>query len=417
MRGTINLKPGSGKKKSSRAARLSGYILRFQGGRMATASIVDNIRQLLPTLRTRRDDIERARRLPADVAASLRQTGIFSLAVPRAVGGEEASALELMRAIEMVATADGSAGWCAMIGTSGNVSAGYMNERGAKEVWADPAAPKAGIAAPAGTAVRVDGGVRVGGRWSFASGITHCDWVWAGCMVMDNGKPHMTPHGPEIVHVTMPVGDVQIHDTWHVSGLCGTGSNDFSATDVFIPEHRIFALLDPSGHRREALYQMPPFSLFVFQLASVSLGIARTALDELAQMAQSKMPTLYMSPLADRPMMQLELARAEAALGGARSFLYDTAQDMWNTVTAGTPVSSRQLALARIAASHAVETGADVARKANTLAGGSAIYTTSPMQRYARDTEAITHHFSVAPHVWEEAGRVLLGRQPNTPAF
>jgi alkylation response protein AidB-like acyl-CoA dehydrogenase len=227
----------------------------------------------------------------------------------------------------------------------------------------------------------------------------------------------MKPHGPEIIHVCMPTRDVDIHDTWHVSGLCGTGSNDFSAADVFVPEHRIFALLDPTGHRTEPLYHMPPFSLFVFQLVCVSLGIARAALDELTELAQTKVPSLYTAVLADRPVAQVELARAEAVLGGARAFLYDTAEDMWQTVSAGRPVSERQLALARIASNHAAETGASVARTANTLAGGSSIYTKSSLQRHARDAEAITHHFTVAPHTWEEAGRVLLGRTLNVPAF
>jgi indole-3-acetate monooxygenase len=162
---------------------------------------------------------------------------------------------------------------------------------------------------------------------------------------------------------------------------------------------------------------MPPVQLFVFKLASVSLGIARSALDELTEMAQAKVPTMYQAPLADRPATQIELARAEAALGGARAFLHDTAHEMWETVLAGKPVTDRQLALARAAAAHAVETGTSVTRTANTLAGGSAIYTKSAMQRFARDAEAMTHHFTVAPHVWEEAGRVLLGRKPNTPAF
>jgi alkylation response protein AidB-like acyl-CoA dehydrogenase len=384
---------------------------------MATTSIITNVRNLVPTIRARRDDIEQARRLPADIAAALRQTGIFRLAVPRAIGGEEATPMELMQAIETIATADGSAGWCAMIGTSGNLSAGYMNEQGAKEVWADPSSPAAGIAAPAGGAVRENGGVRVGGRWSFASGITHATWVWAGCMVMENGKPRMTPHGPETVHVAMPVTDVNIHDTWYVSGLCGTGSNDFSASNVYVPNHRTFSLLDPTNHRREPLYQMPPLSLFVFQLASVSVGIGRSALDELVDLSQAKVPTMYMAPLADRPVMQLELARAEAQLGGARALLYSTAEEMWNTVTAGKPVSNRQLALARIATTHAVETGARVTRSANTLAGGSSIYTKSTLQRHARDAEAMTHHFTVSPHVWEESGRVLLGKQTNVPVF
>jgi alkylation response protein AidB-like acyl-CoA dehydrogenase len=215
----------------------------------------------------------------------------------------------------------------------------------------------------------------------------------------------------------MPVKEVVIHDTRHVSGLCGTGSNDFSATDIFVPEQRTFALLDPSGPRSEPLFQMPPLGLFVFQLVCVSLGIARSALDELAELAQTKVPSLYRQVLAERPIAQVELARAEASLGGARSFLYDTVEDLWQSVCAGQLPSQRQLALGRIAATHAAETAAAVTRIANTLGGGSSIYSTSPLQRHARDAEAVTHHFTVAPHTWEEAGRVLLGREPTLPVF
>jgi alkylation response protein AidB-like acyl-CoA dehydrogenase len=227
----------------------------------------------------------------------------------------------------------------------------------------------------------------------------------------------MTPQGPEIVHAWLPVKDVEIHDTWHVSGLCGTGSNDFSARNVFVPEQRTFALLDPAGHRPEPLYQMPPLGLFVFQLACVSLGIARSALDELNELAQSKVPSLYTTVLADKPVAQVELARAEAALGGARSFLHGIVEDMWQSVCAGQAPTARQLALGRIAATHAAETSAVVTRTANALAGGSSIYSKSPLQRHARDAEAVTHHFTVAAHTWEEAGRVLLGRQPTQPVF
>jgi indole-3-acetate monooxygenase len=376
-----------------------------------------SIQNLLPAIRPRRQEIEQARRMPRDLVDELRKAGMFSLSVPRAIGGEEATPVDIMRTIEAVATADGSTGWCAMIANGSNIAAGYMSESGAKEVFADPTAPSAGIAAPAGRAVRVDGGVRVSGRWPFASGITHCEWVWAGCLVMEDGRPRMTPGGPEVVHAWMPVSEVVIHDTWHVSGLCGTGSNDFSATDVFVPEQRIFALLDPAGHRQEPLYQMPPLGLFVYQLVCVSLGIARSALDELNDLAQAKVPSLYTDVLADRPVAQVELARAEAALGGARSFLYDTVEDIWQSVCGARTPSKRQLALGRIAALHAAETAAVVTRTANTLAGGSAIYSTSSLQRHARDAEAITHHFTVAPHTWEEAGRVLFGRAPTVPVF
>jgi alkylation response protein AidB-like acyl-CoA dehydrogenase len=378
---------------------------------------VDALQALLPAIRARRDEIERGRQMPSDLVDELKRTGVYALAVPRAIGGAEGTPMESMEAIERAATADGSTGWCVMIGLSSTVASGYMDEAGAREIFVDPTAPHAGIAAPAGTATRVEGGVRVSGRWAFASGISHAGWVWAGCLVTENGQPVMTAHGPEIVHVYLPTDAITVHDTWHVSGLRGTGSNDFSAADVFVPERRVFRLLDPAGHRGEPLYQMPPFSMFVLQLGSVPLGIARAALDELAELAQAKVPTLYTQPLADKAVVHVEMARAEAALGGARALLYQTARDMWDTVCAGRKPEARQLAMARIAAAHAVDTAAAVTRTANTIAGGSSIYSRSSLQRHARDAEAITHHFTVAPHAWEEAGRVLLGREPTVPAF
>jgi alkylation response protein AidB-like acyl-CoA dehydrogenase len=384
---------------------------------METTQLTNGVERLLPEIRARRAEIERTRQLPSDLAAGLCKTGIFSMTVPRAIGGAEASLLDVMRTIETIAAADGSTGWCAMIGLGNNIAAGYMSEDGAREVFADPEKPTAGIAAPAGQAVRADGGVRVSGRWSFASGIAHCEWVWSGCMVMENGRPRMTPNGPETIHVCMPVDEVEVHDTWRVSGLCGTGSNDFTATDVFVPGQRIFALLDPAQHRKETLYQLPPLGVFVFQLVCVSLGIARAALDELVEIAQRKTPTLYQSVLADKAMAQVEIARAEAALGGARSFLYQTAQDIWQTVVTGRLATDRQIALGRIAATQAAATAAAITRTANTLAGGSSIYSSSSLQRHARDAEAITHHFTVAPHTWEEGGRVLLGRSPIAFVF
>ena len=377
----------------------------------------DDVAALLPRVRELRGEIEAARQLPAEVAEALRASGVFALTVPKALGGAEAPPAELLRTIEALAAADGSTGWCAMVGMGNNVAAGYMAEAGAREVFADPTRATAGIAAPAGGAVRVDGGVRVSGRWGFASGITHCDWVWAGCLVMEDGKPRMTPQGPEIVHVAMPVSEVTVHDTWHVSGLCGTGSHDFSAADVFVPERRIFALLDPAGHRPEPLYQVPPLGLFVYQLASVGLGIGRAALDELAEVAGSRAPTLYMEPMAARAAAQVELARAEAALGGAWAFLHAAVDEVWRAVEGGGAPSARQIALARAACTQAVETAAAVTRTANTLAGGGALYAGSEIQRHARDAEAMTHHFAVAPFTWEQVGRVLLGAEPGVPAF
>ena len=382
-----------------------------------TIDVQTRVEELLPAIRARRQEIEQARRLPQGLVDALRATGLFTLGVPRAIGGREAPPRDLMRVIELVAAADGSSGWCTMIGIGNALASGYMPEAGAREVFADPTAPVAGIAAPAGSAVRVDGGVRVSGRWPFASGITHSEWVWAGCLVMEAGKPRMTPRGPEIVHVCIPVAEVAIHDTWHVSGLCGTGSNDFSVSDVFVPDARVFALLDPAGHRREPLYQMPPLPLFVSLVANVSLGLARGAIDELVELAQTKSPSLYDAVLADKAVTHVQVAKAEATLAAARAFLHSAVEDLWRTAQAGRAAIPHQIALGRLAATHAAETGAAVVRTMSRLAGGSAIYSTASLQRHVRDADAVTHHFTVAPHTWEEAGRVLLGREPIVPVF
>ncbi len=382
-----------------------------------SGDVVREIEKVLPSIRAKRDEIETARRMPADVIDAIIQTGVFALGVPRAIGGNEATLAELLRAIELVATADGSAGWVTMIGVTGNCTAGMMNESGAKEIFLDPTRPTAGIAAPIGKATPNDKGFRVSGRWPFASGITHCDWLFAGALVMDGEQPRMTPHGPAIVHAYMPVKDVEIHDTWHVSGLRGTGSNDFSASAVEVPEHYVFSLFDNSGHRPEPLYQMSPVGFFSPQVAAVGLGIARAAIDELIELAQTKAPAMSQAVLADKPVAQIEIARAEASLQAARSFLYDAVDDVWQTLARGDSFTMRQEALVRAAALHAVETATRVTGTINTLGGSSSLYSSSSLQRHMRDAEAVTHHFTVAPHVWEDAGRVLLGRSPTMPIF
>lgn len=375
------------------------------------------IHALVPAIRERREEIEAARRLPADLVGSLVDAGVFALGVPRALGGVEADPMDQLRVIETLAHADGSTGWCAMLGINTGIVAGYMPEAGAKEVFADPTAPTALVAAPLGRATRVDGGIRLTGRWPFASGVTHAGWVVAGSFVFEGDAPRMTEHGPEWLLSFLRADQITIHDTWHVSGLRGTGSNDFSADDVFVPDERAFSVGDPTAFRPEPLYQIPVLALVAAHIASVAVGVARAALDELTELATTKVPSMNMSRMADKPVTQVELARAEGALGAARAFLHDTLDDAWQTASSGTRPSRRQTTMCRIAANHAVEAASLAARTAATLTGGSSLYDHSTLQRHIRDVEAITHHVAVSPQQWEEAGRTLLGHEPHFPLF
>ena len=384
---------------------------------MVATRFSTDIHALLPQIRERREEIERARQLPRDLVDALGATGVFRVGMPKEFGGDEGDPLEALRALELISAADGSTGWCTMLAVGAGMVAGYMPEAGAREVFAHPDKPKALVAEPSGAAVRKGDAVVVSGRWRFASGVTSADWIVTGCMMMKDGQPNMTPHGPEIVHVFMPMTDVQIHDTWHVSGLCGTGSHDVSCKDVTVPPERVFSLFDPTGFRREPLYQIPILSIVAPPIAAVALGIARAALNELTALASSKMPSMSMAPLCAKPVMQVELARAEGTLGAARAYLYDTLDETWQTVVAGEEPSMRLRALVRIASNQATETSARVTRLASTLAGSTSVYNSSSLQRHARDADVITHHFTQSMHVWEDAGRALLGLEPQAPLF
>jgi alkylation response protein AidB-like acyl-CoA dehydrogenase len=176
-------------------------------------------------------------------------------------------------------------------------------------------------------------------------------------------------------------------------------------------------LMIPPANRPESIYQMPALGWFSSHVGAVSLGIGRGALDQLVELSLKKVPSMSMAVLADRAVAQVDIARAEAALVAARAFLHESVEELWKAVRAGKQATARQIALNRMAAAHAAETGALVSRTANVLAGGSSIFAPSPLQRFARDAEAILHHFTVAPHIWEDAGRALLGRPTIAPMF
>ena len=386
---------------------------------MTGKSFATKLNELLPKIKGRREEIEEGRRMPKDLVADMAAAGVWKAGFATDLGGDGASIPDLMRVHEKIAAADGSAGWIAMICGGGADVAPKMTEEGIKEVFADPSQPTAAAIPPKGVAVPADGGFMFSGTWPFASGVTHVDWVAAGCVILYDGQPRMTPMGlPELVWGFLPVTEIEIHDTWYVNGLKGTGSNDFTGKDVFVPAHRTFHMFDPTNWSRpEDPATRTDIAGFAAMVANVGLGIARGAIDELIELAGGKMPTMSMTSLANKPSTQIEVARLEAKLGGARAFLYDSVEDLWDTLLTGEKFTPRQNALVRLAASEAARVGAAVANRVSTIAGGTSLYLKSPIQRMQRDADAVTHHFVLAPSVLEDAGRVLLGMEPTSPVF
>jgi indole-3-acetate monooxygenase len=348
-------------------------------------------------------DNERARALSGELVAGLRDAGLMRAGSPAELGALQAPPAVTLACAERLARGDASAGWCVSIACTSSLLAGWMPAEGAAEVLGSREDVAAGVWAPRGRATPVDGGLRVSGRWAFCSGISHSNWLFAGC-VLENGRDA----APELRVVAMPTAELEVLDTWHTAGLRATASNDAVAEDLFVPAERVLSLLGSEPRLDERLYRFPPFGYFALSIAAAALGNALGAIDDLMELALEKVGLGQTRTLAERPATQAAVAASEAGLRAARALYYEAIDEAWEAAAEGTVPTELRLGL-RLAATHAVQTSAEVARSMYDLGGGTAIYEHSPLQRRFRDANTATAHFQVSPPTWELTGRVLLG--------
>jgi len=369
-------------------------------------------RALAPSLRARAEEIEAARRLPSDLSQRFAAAGLYRMCVPEAYGGLEQSPARTMETIETLARADGACAWVVFIGaTSGTVLA-MLPADSAREIFATEQTMLAGVFAPRGTAIALRDGFRVEGRWQWGSGTQNADWILAGCQVIRDGEPELLRNGtPRSRMMIVPASEVELLDTWYVSGLAGTGSTDFAIHDRFVPNQRAVGL-GVDGPLERPLYQFPQFGLLGMGIAAVALGLARAAIDELVEIAGGKTPTGSARPLAARPAAQSEVARAEATLRSARAFYYEAIDDAWREACNGRlSVESRRDI--RLATTHATHACAEAVDRMYGLGGGTSVYRRSPLQRIFRDVHVATQHMMVGPSTLELTGRLLLGLETD----
>ncbi len=346
---------------------------------------------------------ERERRLAPEVVDALRAADLFRLCVPQGLGGAEAAPLELIEAVETLARADASTGWCLAVTATSGLVAAYLDEEAAREIYGNPGVAVGGVFAPRGQAVGIGDRLEVTGRWAFASGSPFCDWLMGGCLTELDGRP------VEPRLVLFPRDDVEILDTWTVSGLSATGSHDISVEDLSVPVSRSAAVIGASPREGGALYAFPLFGLLAAAIAAVTLGVARAAMDDLLELAGAKQPEGSRRKLAERSTVQSEVARAEAALRAARGLLLDSLARGYERAGQGAGIDTEDRMAIRLASTHAARTAAAVVDTCYELGGGSSIYATSPLQRRFRDVHAATQHMLVSRSTLELTGRLLLG--------
>ncbi len=364
---------------------------------------------------------ESERTLNKAVVDALWASGLMQVQNTREAGGLEPSVPEMLEVWEELAWQDASLGWIAIanLPSSGFASA-YLPDAGFDEVFTanDDRVTLAGQFAPNGQGQVVDGGYQLTGSWNFGSGTGHSEYVVGGFMPFENGAPRMADNGlPEMLVAVMPRGDVEFTDGWHVTGLKATGSFDYNTTDTFVPEHRTYPLFTREPKRGGKLYELGIMPITGAGHAAWAMGLSRSALDDVAELAQLKVRMGDASPLAHKMTFQRGLSHHEGMWRAAWLGVKDVNTRVWEAMQAGETLTPRMRADMRIAATYATEAAREIVQFCHLAAGTTAIREGSRLERAFRDMYTGTQHAFISEKTYVDAATILLGIAEDSPAL
>lgn len=373
------------------------------------SDLVSQARALETRIIAARPEMDSLRRLPDSLATSFREAQFYRLCMPREHGGLEAEPRVVVETIEALAEADASAAWCVTISATTGAFGAYLDPDVAGSIFPDPDLIFAGVYAPTGQATLEGDSYRVSGQWKWNSGGQNATWLCGGCAVHENGSPRMlTDRIPDHRMMLFPASDVTFIDTWHTSGLRGTGSGEMAVREVIVPRSRSVSLVTDKPRIRTPLYAFPIFGLLAIGIAAAASGNATAALREFAALASAKRQPNGRT-LSDRGAVQLAYADATARLKAARAFLFAEIDAAWAQAQCNAAIPLEQRARLRLAATHMIRTAAEVVRTVQDLAGGGSVFTADSLNRRLADAQAMTAHIMIAPATYELTGRALLG--------
>jgi alkylation response protein AidB-like acyl-CoA dehydrogenase len=377
----------------------------------ATRLLKERVDALAPLVAEHRETMERERRMPRALFGAIAQAGLLRLWAPRAFDGWELSPSAFMEVVEAASALDGSVGW--IVGNGGGMSraGGYVQEAVARQWFANPHAFIVATNGAVGEAVPAAGGYRISGRWPFASGIHHATLVAPACRITSG------PREGEVLLCYVPAQEAQIVDTWHVSGLRGSGSCDYVLDDVYVAESHAHEMLKPPASQPGAIYRLPAVSAFAMTVAVVPLGIARAALNTFSAGLAARTRAGTTCALRDRELVQSEVGRAETMHAAGRALLIAAMDELLAANEIGGERLVRARAMLRAACSHAAESAIRIAETVSAAAGAMAIWETHPLERQVRDINAAAKHVAMSPNNYVVAGRIALGLEPGAARF
>ncbi|MBB4633385.1 acyl-CoA dehydrogenase family protein [Sphingosinicella soli] len=383
--------------------------------------LVADARKLIPMLKAQAADIERERRVPADVISALADIGLFKLLQPRRFGGYEYGFTEFVRLNLELGQGCGSTAWCATIAMIHNWLVALYPLEAQQDVWSDRDAMVTGAYAPNGTCEAVAGGYRITGRWSFASNCDNSTWAVVCSMLPPAGDGGAPVPGWMLV----PRSDFEIEDTWFSAGMAGTGSKTIRIdAPITVPAYRVLTVPvinsgdAPGSHvHANPLYRLSFTGAAPFTLSSVPVGIAKGALEDFTTMARDKMASWAGGP--PRPMaglhnVQIAIADAAAAIDAAELLLLRDTRHMTSRLAIGDLPTLDDRLMFRRDHSYAATQSAHAATVLFEALGANGGDLGSPIQRAWRDTNVAARHISLA---WATTGamygRHQLGLKPD----
>jgi alkylation response protein AidB-like acyl-CoA dehydrogenase len=385
-------------------------------------SLVARAQGLRAVVQAHAAESERQRTLSTAIVDAMWESALMTAVNPVAAGGAEPTLAEMIDMWIEMAWQDGSFGWIGIANMPSTFAAAtYLPDQGYDEIFTanNNGVTIGGQYAPNGQGQVVEGGFRLTGSWNFGSGTGHSAYIAAGFIPAHNGEIRWASEGmPELLVAFLPRDEVTFTDGWHVQGLKGTGSYDYNVTDVFVPEHRTIALFARTPRRGQSpAGRMGLMPITAAGHASWALGVAKSLLDDVEELAATKFRMSDMASLASRPTFQRGLAHHVAAWRAARLLVLDTFSRAEATAQSGEELIPTTRADVRVAAVYATEVARECAQWAHLVAGTTAIREGTRFERAFRDIYTGTQHAFISEKVAIDAAQIWLGVIDDVPSL
>ena len=374
--------------------------------------------EFVARLAERAQEAEQIRRLPAETVADLVESGFTELLVPARFGGRQAEFPAILDPVRRMAHGCASSAWTIGFYALHNWMLALFDERAQEEAFATRPFLAPAPLAPTGRGVPSGDGIRLTGRWSWATGVMDGNWIIVGALCGPDDAIY-----PALA--LLPIEDVRIEDVWHTDGMRATGSNDVVITDAFVPHHRLVRVVDiysgtaPGAGLHDAdTYRWPMVPALALLAAMPALGSAERVAEIYADRLGERILAYEGVTQKDKPIAQARLGEARVRLRALRGLLADTVAGVETVVASGDPVPRPVRAEARLAAAHIVHESQAVIAGLLEASGASAHFAHNPLQRMKRDVDVLAGHVVFDYDTSRElAGALTLGMKVSRTAM